>query len=156
MILKSRKISNAFISNKFWLLRHGKNWTIKFSVNPKPNGTHIKEEKAVLMVLGFLMNNKADCTHHINKVFTKTSQKSGWVFRTFSCRSKSLMKMMWKSLMQGHIGLIWVKEEGGRVFRGMTGLLCGIFLGQSSRGILREHLCQSKENPVLPDSFTWI
>ena len=49
------------------------------------------------------MNNKADFTDHINKVCTKTSQKSGWVLRTFSCRSTSFMKKMWKSLIQGHI-----------------------------------------------------
>ena len=92
-----------FNSKKFELLRHGKDKNLQSSVHPKPNGTDIIEEKDVVRDLGVMMNNKADFTDHINKVCTKTSQKAGWVLRTFSCRSTSFMKMMWKSLIQGHI-----------------------------------------------------
>ena len=49
------------------------------------------------------MNNKADFSDHVDKVCSKTSQKSGWVLRTFSCRSTQFMKTMWKTLIQGHI-----------------------------------------------------
>ena len=92
-----------FNAKKFELLRHGKNQILKSSIYPKPNGLDVIEEMDVVRDLGVMMNNKADFTDHINKVCTKTSQKSGWVLRTFSCRSTSFMKMMWKSLIQGHI-----------------------------------------------------
>ena len=44
-----------------------------------------------------------DFLDHIEKVCSKTSQKSGWILRTFSCRSTHFMKLMWKTLVQGHI-----------------------------------------------------
>ena len=93
-----------FNAKKFELLGHGKNQILKSSIYPKPNGLDVIEEMDVVRDLGVMMNNKADFTDHINKVCSKTSQKSGWVLQTFSCRSTSFMKMMWKSLIQGHIG----------------------------------------------------
>ena len=63
----------------------------------------IIEEKLVITDLGVKMNNKADFSDHVDKVCSKASQKSGWVLRTFSCRSTQFMKTMWKSLIQGHI-----------------------------------------------------
>ena len=53
--------------------------------------------------MGVKVNNKADFSDHIDKVCSKTSQKSGWILRTFACRSTQFMKLMWKSLLQGHI-----------------------------------------------------
>ena len=49
------------------------------------------------------MNNKADFTDHIDKVVSQVSKKSGWILRTFSCRSTQFMRMMWKTLVHGHI-----------------------------------------------------
>ena len=70
---------------------------------PKPSGTDTIEEKEVVTDLGVKVNNKADFSDHIDKVCSKTSQKSGWILRTFSCRSIHFMKDMWKSLVQGHV-----------------------------------------------------
>ena len=85
-----------FNAKKFELLRHGKTLNLQSSVNPIPNGTDIIEVKNIVRDLGVQMNNKADFSDHVNKVCTKTSQKSGWVLRTVSCRSTQFMKMMWK------------------------------------------------------------
>ena len=49
------------------------------------------------------MNDKGDFTDHVDKVCSKVNQKSGWILRTFACRSTYFMKMMWKTLVQGHI-----------------------------------------------------
>ena len=92
-----------FNAKQFELLRHGKNNALKSSIYPKPSGTDIIEEKYVKTDLGVKMNNKSDFSDHIDKVCSKTSQKSGWVLRTFSCRSTQFMKTMWKTLIQGHI-----------------------------------------------------
>ena len=92
-----------FNSKKFELLRHGRNEALKSSIHPKPSGIDIIEEKKVVTDLGVKMNNKADFLDHIEKVCSKTSQKSGWILRTFSCRSTHFMKLMWKTLVQGHI-----------------------------------------------------
>ena len=92
-----------FNANKFELLRHGKNLGLKASIYPKPNGTDIIEEKDVVTDLGVKVNNTADFSDHIDKVCSKTSKKSGWILRTFACRSTPFMKLMWKSLVQGHV-----------------------------------------------------
>ena len=95
--------SLLFNTKKFELIRHGKNEALKSSVYPKPSMVDIIEEKDVVTDLGVKTNNRADFSDHINKVCSKTSQKSGWVLRTFSCRSTHFMKSMWKTLIQGHI-----------------------------------------------------
>ena len=92
-----------FNAKKFELLRHGGRANLKENNYPKPSGTEIIGEQKVVTDLGVKMNNKADFSDHINKVCSKTSQKSGWVLRTFSCRSTPFMKLMWKSLVQGHV-----------------------------------------------------
>ena len=83
-----------FNAKKFELLRHGKNEFLKASVHPKPSGTDTVKEKDVVTDLGVKINNKADFSDHVDKVCSKTSQKSGWVLRTFSCRSTQFMKTM--------------------------------------------------------------
>ena len=95
--------SMLFNAKKFELFRHGKNYALKSSIYPKPSGIDIIEEKYVITDLGVKMNNNADFSDHINKVCSKTSQKSGWVLRTFSCRSTQFMKTTWKTLTQGQI-----------------------------------------------------
>lgn len=78
--MNGRKKNNLlFNANKFELLRHGKTVNLKQSIYPKPNGTDIIEEKNVVTDLGVKVNNKADFTDHIDKVCSKTSQKSGWI-----------------------------------------------------------------------------
>ena len=49
------------------------------------------------------MSDTATFTEHIDKVCSKASHKSGWILRTFACRQTYFMKLMWKSLVQGHI-----------------------------------------------------
>ena len=102
--MNSKKKTICFYNdNKFEFFRHGKNLTLKSSIYPKPNGTDGIEEKNVVTDHGVKVNKKADFTDHIDKVYSKTRQKSGWIWRTFSCRSTNFMKDMWKSLVLRHI-----------------------------------------------------
>ena len=49
------------------------------------------------------MSRGATFKEHIDKVCSKSSQKAGWILRTFACRQTFFMKLMWKSLVQGLI-----------------------------------------------------
>ena len=92
-----------FNSDKFELLRYGKNQQIKdetiyFSADNDPI-----EEKEVLRDLGIMMNNDATFKNHIDKVCKIVKQKSGWILRTFVCRKPHILKLLWKSLVQPNI-----------------------------------------------------
>ena len=49
------------------------------------------------------MSDDATFTNHINEVCSKVKQKCGWILRTFSNRETHFLKMMWKTLVQGHV-----------------------------------------------------
>ena len=91
-----------FNTKKFELLRYGAE-ELKSSGYTKPDNIEEIEVKHVLRDLGVQMNDKGDFTDHVDKVCSKVNQKSGWILRTFACRSTYFMKMMWKTLVQGHI-----------------------------------------------------
>ena len=93
-----------FNSKKFELLRYGKNEELKTISNyMTPDCDDIIEVKNVLRDLGVQMNDQANFDDHVDKVCSKVSQKAGWILRTFACRQTTFMKLMWKSLLQGHI-----------------------------------------------------
>ena len=92
-----------FNSKKFELLRYGRNLNLKDNIYTKPGNTDEIEIKNIVRDLGVQMNDEADFSDHIDKVVTKASQKAGWILRTFACRRTPFMKLMWKSLVQGHI-----------------------------------------------------
>ena len=76
-----------FNSDKFELLRYGKDEEIKFNTIYFSADDKIIEEKEVLRDLGLQMNNKADFSDHIRNVCQKAKQKSGWIVRTLKTRS---------------------------------------------------------------------
>ena len=84
-------------------MRYGENKNLKISGYTKPGSTEEIAVKHVLRDLGVQVNDKADFSDHINKVVTQVSQKAGWILRTFATRSTPFMRMMWKTLVQGHI-----------------------------------------------------
>ena len=94
----------AFNGSKFEVLRYGRNTTLKDSTfYLTPNYENIIEEKESLRDLGIIMANDASFSQHIEKVCSKVKQKSGWIMRTFQTRKTWFMKMMWKTLVQGHV-----------------------------------------------------
>ena len=92
-----------FNSDKFGLLRYGKNQELKDGTSYFPADDNIIEEKEVLRDLGIMMNNVATFDEHIEKVCKTVKQKSGWILRTFRCRQPHIMKILWKQLVQPHI-----------------------------------------------------
>ena len=99
----ARRNNMLFNAKKFELLRYGNKTNLKTSSYSQPNSSEKITVKNVLRDLGVEMSDNATFTEHINKVCCKASQKAGWILRTFACRQTWFMKLMWKSLVQGHI-----------------------------------------------------
>jgi hypothetical protein len=94
----------AFNGSKFEVLRFGKNQELKDNTNYlTPEAEDLIEVKDVLRDLGIMVNDKANFEDHIDKVCAQVNQKAGWILRTFTCRRTWFMKLMWKTLVQGHI-----------------------------------------------------
>ena len=94
----------VFNTTKFEVLKHGKNEDLKDNYNYfTPEYEDVIERKEILRDLGVMANDKANFEEHINKVCTSVTRKVGWILRSFSTRSTSFMKLMWKQLVQGHI-----------------------------------------------------
>ena len=61
------------------------------------------EVQEVLRDLGVMVNDQANFEDHIDKICSKVTQKAGWILRPFNNRKTWFMKLMWKTLLQGHI-----------------------------------------------------
>jgi hypothetical protein len=93
-----------FNGKKFELLRYGTNVEIKESTSYlTPGYEDIVEVKENLRDLGVIMSDDGTFSNHINQVCSKVKQKCGWILRTFSNRQTHFLKMMWKTLVQGHV-----------------------------------------------------
>ena len=93
-----------FNGKKFEMLRFGKNDDLKSNtVYFSPGYEDIIEVKESLRDLGVIMSDSSNFKDHINKVCTTVKQKFAWILRTFKSRDTNFMKLMWKSLVQGHI-----------------------------------------------------
>ena len=92
-----------FNAKKFELLRYGRSTELKSAKYTKPESSEEISVKSVLRDLGVQMSDDATFKEHIDAVCSKSSRKAGWILRTFACRQTFFMKLMWKSLVQGHI-----------------------------------------------------
>ena len=100
----AREHNMSFNTSKFEVLRFGRNLDIKNNTNYlTPEAEELIEVKEVLRDLGVIVNDKATFDDHVDKVCAKVNQKAGWILRTFKCRTTWFMKLMWKTLIQGHI-----------------------------------------------------
>ena len=93
-----------FNSNKFEVMRYGRNKSLKESTTYfTPDWKDTIEEKETLRDLGVIMSNDASFSNHVELVCSKVKQKSGWVLRTFRNRKSWFLKLMWKTLVQPHV-----------------------------------------------------
>ena len=93
-----------FNGSKFQLLRYGpdedlKNNTLYFTDNTE----HIIERCSSLRDLGMILSDDGKFQDHIEKVCKKVRQKVGWICRSFYTRRVTVMKHLWKTLVQCHI-----------------------------------------------------
>ena len=89
---------------KFKALRMGPNKdiinsTLYFSVNYD----EVIEQVDTCRDLGVEMSTDMTFTSQINKAVSKTSQKAGWILRTFRDCSPGLLRQLWRSLVEPHL-----------------------------------------------------
>jgi ribonuclease P/MRP protein subunit RPP40 len=123
--------------SKFQALRMGprtqlKEDTLLFSSNMK----EVIDEVEEAMDLGIVMDSSGSFRAQRIKSAKKTSQKAGWVLRTFRTRDVGLLRILWRTLVQPHqdyasqlwapvglVGDIMAQEAPLRAFtRRMSGL----------------------------------
>ena len=95
-----------FNTSKFEVLRFGRNLDLKNCTNHlTPEAKDLIQAKEVLWDLGVMVNDLATFKDHVDKVCAKVNQNAGWILRTLNFREKKkwFMKLMWKTLFQGHI-----------------------------------------------------
>ena len=94
----------SFNTSKFDVRRFGRNLDIKKNTNYlTPEAEELIEGNEVLRYLGAIVNDKATFDDHVDKVCAKVKQKEGWELRISKCRTTWFMKLMWNTLIQGHI-----------------------------------------------------
>ena len=116
------KVNNMkFNTTKFEVLKHGKDEELKNDFEYfTPDYEDIVERKEVLRDLGIQSNDKATFDDHINKVCTSVYKKVGWVLRSFTNRSLSVMKLLWNQVIQGHIDYgsqLWQPQQSSNLLR---------------------------------------
>ena len=69
---------------------------------------------ATLRDLGVMMSEDANFNDYIEHVFKNTTQKMGWLLRTFRCRNNEFMKNTFNSLVQPHVDYcsqLWMPNQ---------------------------------------------
>ena len=87
------KNNMKFNSDKFELLRYGKNQDLKDDTIYFSADNNIIEEKEALRDLGIIMKNNASFENHIEKLCETVEEKRGWILRTFVCRKAYILKL---------------------------------------------------------------
>ena len=118
LIYKWQETNNMqFNSNKFELLRYGKNQHINESTSHySPNETTI--EQTNVKDLGLKLSVTLSFTDHIDTICSKVSPKCGWIMRTLHTRDMHTMKTLWCSIVQPHIDYcsrLWTPHRTGDI-----------------------------------------
>ena len=93
----------VFNGDKFELLRFWPGKTPKpDTVYRDPDGNPI-EEKLHLRDLGVQISSDLSFKLHIEKTVSEATRMVGWVMRTFSRRSRIIMLILWRSLIQSKL-----------------------------------------------------
>jgi hypothetical protein len=87
-----------FNDSKFEKITYGKNEKLKDMPYIAADGSHIQASHEV-KDLGITMSENASFKTHITKLSSKASQLTSWVLRTFITREKTVMMMLWKTLI---------------------------------------------------------
>ena len=93
-----------FNAGKFEAIKYGSNKNLKYDYcYLTPGAEDNIEETETVKDLGVLLDNDLNFTSHVNKVISKVNMKVGWIFRNFNTRNATILKPLWKSLIQPHI-----------------------------------------------------
>ena len=97
------EVNMVFNGDKFEMLRFWPGRTPKPGhLYTDPDGNPI-EEKSHLRDLGIQISSDLSFSIHIENVVSASTQMVGWVLRTFRRRSKTIMMILWKSMIQSRL-----------------------------------------------------
>ena len=105
-----KKNNMLFNGGKFVRITSGPNQELKHIPLFTPEYSDIIQWKEFTKDLGILIDDKINYSNQRNKALQKAKNKSSWVLRTFYNRDISVMKQLWKSLIQpvqDYGSLIW-------------------------------------------------
>ena len=68
-----------------------------------PNLDEVIEVKEVVRDLGIMIDDNMSYSSHIKKVVSKVNNLAAWALRTFRSRDKTLLRKLWRSLIQCHV-----------------------------------------------------
>ena len=91
-----------FNSDKFEVLKIGRNQNLKNSIYKDPDDVNIKEI-SVAKDIGVYFNSKGDFSDHIKIKFSKAKQMAGYILRAFMLRTPVPMMLLFKSLVIPHL-----------------------------------------------------
>jgi len=106
-----------FNTDKFELLRFGKNDDLKNDTcYVSPNGEEIREKDS-LRDLGVIMSNNLRFDEHIGTIVNKATQMAGWILRSFKTRNAETMMLLYKQLVRNGLEYccpLWSPNEEGQ------------------------------------------
>ena len=91
-----------FNDSKFEKITYGNNEELKDLCYIAADGSPIQTSRDV-KDLGITMSDDASFKTHITKISSKASQLTNWVLRTFITREKTVMMMLWKTLIMSRL-----------------------------------------------------
>ena len=93
-----------FNATKFEVIKFGSNEELKNDyLYMTPNNDDYIQEIETVKDLGILIDSDLKFTSHVTSVIKKVKQRSGWIFRNFTSRNHTILKTMWKSIIQPHL-----------------------------------------------------
>ena len=98
------KNNMKFNGGKFQVVRYGRNQVLKEETMYFTGGMEsVIEEVENVRDLGVILTNDARFDAQVEQVCKKSTQKAGWILRTFFSRNSSFMRQMFNCLVQPHI-----------------------------------------------------
>ena len=88
---------------KFQVIRVGNSDLIDDTELFTPDYSELISKKEFVKDLGVLVDRKLTYSDQIHKAVTKTTQKAGWIMRTFNNRDINFMRILWRKLCQPHL-----------------------------------------------------
>ena len=100
-----QKRSNMnFNDDKFEVIKYGNNRNLKEdTLYFTPEYANIIERKETVRDLGVMLDEDLTFKSHLDKIHKTVTMKIGWTLRSFHSRDSTIMKTIWKSLIQPYL-----------------------------------------------------
>ena len=113
-------VAMVFNGDKFEALRYWPGRTPQPSSSYKDQAGNVIEEKKHLRDLGVEMSNDCTFSAHIENTIAAGNKLAGWALRSFSRRSKQVMLIIWKTMVQpklDYCSVLWSPSDQASIVR---------------------------------------